>query len=144
MNNISRIISFIIGLIIIFLIFSLISSKMKKGNAENPPLAQNVVTEQKKAGWFDWIFGKKPTPTPPPIITGDDIFNTPTGIPLNGNNVEAVKTTTPIPSNNGNTNNNTNNTSSSIKKTPDSGAETALIPIAMSMLGTGIYLRRKK
>lgn len=142
MNGISRFISFVIGLIVLILLFVLIANRFnanKKTVAANVrPTATPVVT-QAKSGGFDFfgLFRKStPTPSPTPTLTFAQQMDSTMG---NVNSATADQLGNPNPMTTISPSNQVNN----LKTTPKTGAETMLLPLASAAFAAGMWLRRR-
>jgi hypothetical protein len=114
MENMNKIISFILGLIVVIVFIAVISGRLKLGEK---------VASLTKSGT-----ATKTTPTPTPVTTANNVTTT---------NRYATNTTTTT-----NTTTKGGNTVQGVNSIPNTGAETALIPTALSMFGAGMFLRK--
>lgn len=144
MSGISRFISFVIGLIVLILLFVLIANRFNANKntvaAKTTPTVTPVVTQQAKSGGFDFfgLFRKNtPTPSPTPTLTFAQQMDSTMGN-VNGTSDQLGNPnpkTTISPANGYQANN--------LKTTPKTGAETLLLPLASAAFAAGMWLRRK-
>jgi hypothetical protein len=146
MSGISRFISFVIGLIVLILLFVLIANRFNANKntvaAKTTPTVTPVVTQQAKSGGFDFfgLFRKNtPTPSPTPTLTFAQQMDSTIGN-VNGATADQLGNPNPMttisPANGYQANNN-------LKTTPKTGAETLLLPLASAAFAAGMWLRRK-
>lgn len=143
MNGVSRFISFVIGLIVLILLFVLIANRFnasrRTANAAGAtptvtPVVNGTLTPTPTKGGFDF-FGlfrrNSPTPSPTPTLTFAQQMDSTMGN-VNGTN------TTGAPAN-PNQGQNLNN----VRSIPNTGTPTIVIPLASAGLALGMWLRRR-
>lgn len=154
MSGISRFISFVIGLIVLILLFVLIANRFNAN--KNRTVAANVtptvipsVTPKKANTGFDFfgLFRRNtPTPSPTPTLTFAQQMNTtlgtlsptptpsPTQAPIANNNYQ---TNQPMPTQ-------IPQKPQNLTTTPKTGTETLVLPLASAAFFAGMWLRRRK
>lgn len=146
MSGVSRFISFVIGLIVLILLFVLIANrfnanKAKTVAAKTTPTATPAVTAAKSGGFdFFGLFRKNtPTPSPTPTLTFAQQMDSTMG-DVNGATSDQLGNPNPrttIAPVNGYQNN------QNLKTTPKTGVETLFFPLASAAFAAGMWLRRR-
>lgn len=144
MSGVSRFISFVIGLIVLILLFVLIANrfnanKAKTVAAKTTPTVTPVIS-QAKSGGFDFfgLFRKNtPTPSPTPTLTFAQQMDTTMG-DVNGATSDQLGNPNPRT-----TISPANTYQNNLKTTPKTGAETLLLPLASAAFAAGMWLRRR-
>ncbi|MEO6508572.1 MAG: hypothetical protein ABIO02_01335 [Patescibacteria group bacterium] len=132
MENINKIISFILGLIVVVVFIAIVSGKFKIGSGLKK-IAKIKVSP---------AVTKKPTPIPTEAVTVS--YNNSKQAPK----VVVAPKTTPKPNTNTpvnqyqTTNSPAQISGNNISSIPNTGAPTLLIPSALSMLAAGTFLKR--
>lgn len=146
MSGVSRFISFVIGLIVLILLFVLIANRFNAN--KNKTVAANItptvtpVVTPKKSGGFDFfgLFRKNtPTPSPTPTLTFAQQMDTTMGNTTADQLGNPIPQTTISPAIAYQNNQNPQN----LKTTPKTGAETLLLPLASAAFAAGMWLRRR-
>ena len=116
MDGFNKVISFVLGLVVVIVFLAIISGKIDLRKR----IAGISTTKTTSTGFS--LFGSKPTTTPTPTIT---------------------PTQKPTTTYNQYNNQNSNKTSQTPKKIPNTGSPTIIIPLLFSSLAGGVYLRKK-
>jgi hypothetical protein len=147
MSGVSRFISFVIGLIVLILLFVLIANrfnvnKAKTVTANTTPTVTPVVSPAKSGGFdFFGLFRRNtPTPSPTPTLTFAQQMDSTMG------NVNGANTSDQLGNPNPRTTislANTYQNNQNLKTTPKTGTETLLLPLASAAFAAGMWLRRR-
>ena len=162
----NKIVSLVLGFIVVVLLLVFVAGKMR-GNSTSKVLSGRNVTatptptktaqaKKDNKGWnpFGFLFNKN-TPTPTPSKAATQVARNVTPTNAAGQTGGMTGTTQggqtkggqPLAQNNGAAqpqNQGTYNTVSGVTQIPNTGAPTAMIPLALSMLTGGVYLSRMK
>lgn len=148
----NRMISLVLGFIVLILLFVWIASRFRsttKTTADNTVTITMTptITPTKGAsqGWNPLAFLNRSTPTPTPTkkVVVKKVTVTPTKTSTTGGGEGETTGTTTIVYKNNHTGQTTSYTVDGIKNIPSTGAETAAIPLALSALSLGVYLRKR-
>lgn len=163
----NRMISLVLGFIVLILLFVWIASRFRSSTrttADNKvtvtvtmtPTPTVTPTKGPSKGWNPLAFlfnNNSPTPTPTQKIDGKKATVTPTSVPVGTTQTGSTQGTV----SNGSTtfetstivykNNKTGNTTSykieGVQQIPQTGASTLVIPLALSALSFGAYLKKR-
>lgn len=164
MSNLNRILSFIIGLIVLVILLLFINSRINKSNtAQSTRVTPTPVEKQDEKKGFDFfgLFRKKTTPTPsisvtPSPGTGDAMAGGESEEDMNlyggqqGSTTPGVGTPTPgLAQGGGGAAQATPGAQmgtgvNGVQEIPRTGAGTILLPLAIAGLAGGSYLRKAK
>ncbi len=103
MSGVTRFISFVIGLIVLILLFVLIANRFnanrQQAQAGAPTPTPTVVQQQQEGNFFSRLFGRRTSPTPTMAPTAPVATTSPQEVVYNGNQgTPAVVTPTVAPS----------------------------------------------
>ncbi len=135
MSGFNKVTSFVLGLIVVLVFLFVFGSRVnlsdkllafKDTKVTPTPKAVTVTPTPtvKKKGFFESLFSRKTTPTPTPKVIK---------VVENSNQEDTVFTDPPTSS----------STTTQPQTIPQTGSPTLLLPILISALGSGIYLRKK-
>ncbi len=140
MDNVNKIISFILGLIVVVVFIAIVTGKFHIGKGSK------VLTKSNTTPTVTPFFNKKtPTSTPKVIVIYQ---NKPTNGGYNstkGKTIVVIPTAVPVrpsPTKYLTYNSTTQMNADNLSNIPNTGAPTLLIPTAFSMLAGGIFLRK--
>ncbi len=152
MGDFNKVVSFFLGLIVVVVFLAVVTGRLNLRQRVLSNNVKRVVTPtpttkaEKKSGGFLFFRRATPTPTPTPHRITPTIRQQPTAITnyKTGNQIVIATPTktqpityiTPQPT--------STNSSSEIATIPSTGADTALIPFALSSLAAGLYLSKIK
>lgn len=139
MSGFNKVTSFVLGLIVVLVFLFVFGSRVNltdkllafKDSKVTPTPKVTTVTPTpapKKKGFFESLFGRKTTPSPTTTPTPKEIK-----IVENNTQGETVFTNPPT----------TNSMTTQPQTIPQTGSPTILLPILISALGSGLYLRKK-
>ncbi len=150
MENFNKVLSFILGLVVVIVFVIVLSNRLKLGDTFLPfknNKAKITVTptpipteaqKEKKPGFFSRLF-RRTTPTPTPAKQVAKITQTPTQITTNNYQTgQPIVKATPQPQQT------TKGGVNGVKTIPSTGSPGALLPLFGSSALLGFYLRRKK
>lgn len=135
MSGFNKVTSFVLGLIVVLVFLFVFGSRVnisdkllafKDTKVTPTPAVVTTTTTPKKKGFFESLFERKTSPTPTPSQKTTEIV-------VDSAKVETKGAAT-----------NTSTTMTNQPQTiPQTGSPTILLPILVSALGSGLYLRKK-
>ena len=126
MDSFNKVISFVLGLVVVLVFFAVITGKINlksKTNQASKSTVTPTTTQKNSGGFFGFFKSASPTPTP---------TQKPSSITINTNTNE----------NNVYKQNSQSSKSSTAKSIPSTGLPTLFIPILFSGLAGGSFLRK--
>ncbi len=126
MDGTNKAISFVLGLVVVIVFLAVVTGRLKLGKINFLPLSK----------------GPTPTVTGTPNPTGVGTAQNPT--PSSQTHSYQTQNTQTVQIPQTKTQTGTYQSTGNVKSIPNTGAPTVMLPIFISMLGSGLYLRKKK